>query len=191
MNEENLQNNLSALYTMIERTFGKKIVENEDYARLSESIMEQTHELISESTLKRMFGYVASTHMPRRSTLDVMSRYVGYQGWHAFLRSNEDGSTESNPMLANVLKAKDLVNGQRVVVRWLPDRMCVLRYVGQERFVVEEVRGSKLSVGDEFRCALFIQGAPLYLSDATLKGMRNQQYVCGRVHGVQFNLMKD
>ena len=129
MNEENLQSNLSALYAMIERTFGKEIVENEDYAKLSESIMEQTHELISESTLKRMFGYVASTHIPRRSTLDVMSRYVGYQDWHAFLHSNEDGLTESNPMLANVLKAKDLVNGQRVVVRWLPDRMCVLRYL--------------------------------------------------------------
>lgn len=193
MIENEQQNDLPILYSLIEKTFGKEISENEDYIKLSDCIFAQTHERISESTLKRMFGYVSSDHQPRRSTLDVLSRYVGYKDWHTFLQANDkaNGLVESNLMFAKSLLAKDLIRGERVVVRWQPDRICILRYVGQERFVVEEVRGSKLSVGDTFRCDLFIQGEPLFLSDATIGGVPHQRYVCGKVHGIQFNVKSD
>lgn len=60
-----------------------------DYERLSADIQSKTGELISVSTLKRLFGYLKPGTVPRPSTLSVLSRYVGFSGWSDFCSGEE------------------------------------------------------------------------------------------------------
>lgn len=64
--------------------FGQTLDSPTDYEQLSADIRNKTGELISVSTLKRLFGYLKSGTVPRASTLSILARYVGYAGWSDF-----------------------------------------------------------------------------------------------------------
>lgn len=64
--------------------FGQTLDAPTDYERLSADIQKKTGELISVSTLKRLFGYIKPGTIPRPSTLSVLARYVGSAGWSDF-----------------------------------------------------------------------------------------------------------
>ena len=42
-----------------------------------------------------------------------------------------------------------------VKISWLPDRMCSLRYLGDNRFIVVESQNAKLLPGDTFSTLVF------------------------------------
>lgn len=64
--------------------FGQTLDAPTDYERLSADIQNKTGELISTSTLKRLFGYIKPGTVPRPSTLSALARYVGSAGWSDF-----------------------------------------------------------------------------------------------------------
>ena len=57
----------------------------------------------------------------------------------------------------HVLYTDELCEGDKVLLSWAPNRRCELRYLGENKFVVESVLNSKLMVGDTFVCAQFFQ----------------------------------
>ena len=68
---------LNALLSEVERKYGRRIATSTDFEALSVVIEHEINEMISASTLKRLWGYVSSNPSPRVSTLDILSRYVG------------------------------------------------------------------------------------------------------------------
>ena len=101
-------------------------------------------------------------------------------------------SVESNVVLGERLLAQDLELGEMLRVEWQPNRVCIFKYLGDERFIVEQSVNSKLNVGDEFLCSLFIAGEPLYLSELKMKNMLSPvDYVCGRNNGVHFSVIDE
>ena len=171
----------------MEKVSGRRMQTPQDFDFLAAKILGKTQQRISVSTLKRLYGYVSAEGSLRRTTLDILCQYVGYQSWAAFCVQGEEGrESESNPLLANSLSADMLCEDDRVVVTWLPDRECVFRCTGPHRFVVEKSRGSKLREGDTFVCHLFIKGEPLYLESVVMQGAAPVNYVCGRESGVLF-----
>lgn len=70
----------------VAQKFGHTIESPSDYAQLQLQIEKSTGEAISESTLKRIFGYTATSSSPRRSTLSVLARYLGYPGWSDYVK---------------------------------------------------------------------------------------------------------
>ncbi len=175
----------------MEKVSGRRIQTPQDFDFLAAKILGKTQQSISVSTLKRLYGYVSAEGSLRRTTLDILCQYVGYQSWAAFCVREEEGrASESNPLLAESLSADMLCEDDRIVVTWLPDRECVFRCTGPHHFVVEKSRGSKLSVGDTFACHLFIKGEPLYLESVVMQGAQPVNYVCGRENGVLFFLQE-
>lgn len=59
-----------------------------DFEYLSECIFEKFHEKISPTTLKRLWGYLPESTTPRKSTLDILSMFVGYDNWKDFCKKN-------------------------------------------------------------------------------------------------------
>lgn len=57
---------------------GRKIASPKDFDFLMRQIYGYTQELISVSTLKRMWGYVNSKSNPSKFNLDLLSRMVGF-----------------------------------------------------------------------------------------------------------------
>lgn len=179
------------LCKVLEQVSGRTIQTPQDFDFLSSSIFEKTHQTVSASTLKRIYGYVTSGVSARRSTLDILCQYVGYRDWSTFCRKDEDANNvESNPLLAVSMNADEVCEDDRLVVSWKPNRECVFRCTGYHRFVVEESRNSKLQPGDTFECHLFIKGEPLYLDNVVMQGALPVRYVCGRDNGVLFFLAK-
>ena len=63
-------------------------------------------------------------------------------------------------------------------------RRCAFRYLGDYRFIVEQVENSKLKAGNTFHCGLFILGEPLYLSDFIQSDNPPMAFVVGNKDGL-------
>ena len=55
-----------------------------DCKLISSMVMDKTRQRISETTLKRVYGFAFSKFKPSLFTIDVLSRYCGYTGWEDF-----------------------------------------------------------------------------------------------------------
>lgn len=55
-----------------------------DCYRLALEIKEVTHKSVSETTLKRVFGFASSIHQPSIYTLNTMAQYCGFESWDDF-----------------------------------------------------------------------------------------------------------
>lgn len=79
------QQHIDTLKEIIEQAAGRKIKTPRDFDFLADCIFEKVHEHISPTTLKRMWGYINDAGAaPRKSTLDILARFVDYPDWAAF-----------------------------------------------------------------------------------------------------------
>lgn len=157
-----------------------------DFDLLSEAIFGRMRTLISPTTLKRIWGYIDEPVQPRRSTLDVLARFVGYPDFRRFSEGLATATdVQSDVTLAYSINTSTLARGSRITLRWLPDRRCRVRYLGENRFEVEEAENTKLAIGDTFRCLLMVEGEPLYLDALVHQGQPPVTYIAGRKDGIR------
>ena len=149
---------ISELKQQIEESVQRKMKTSADFTFLSGAIWERIHENISTSTLKRLWGYVDGADATRNSTLEVLSRFLGFKDWDSFLEhiGQDNGSDR---VTKQHIKTDDLKVGDHISVSWKPNRRCTFRYLGDYQFIVEQAENSKLKVGNTFRCGLFILGS--------------------------------
>ena len=139
---------ISQLKKAVEVRFGYVPATPADFGELSISISKMTGERLSPDTLCRIWGYKKGYSSVRQSTVRVLDRYA-----HA----NE----ESDFIHSNAIHADECKKGDRVRIAWLPDRICVLSYLGNYRWRVEETVNGKLQVGNTFSCRTMAQNQPL------------------------------
>jgi hypothetical protein len=96
---------LQKLIDSVEAKFGRKISYQKDCKSLSESIYEHTSQVISPSTLRRVFGFLSTNSNPSRVTLDILSEYCGFHNWDNFRDSISSQSTVE-PIVDLWVKAK-------------------------------------------------------------------------------------
>lgn len=170
----------------VEARLGMRLATPADFETLILRIWEALHENIALSTLERLWGYVDGANNTRLSTLNILSRYVGFCNWDDYtnrLKEGEHGS--SNPFIADGVHTQELQPGQQLEVTWLPNRRCVFRYLGDMRFEVVESANSKLSVGDTFISTFFLTGQPLYIDQLIQSAQPPVSYVAGNNGGLQ------
>lgn len=155
---------ISELKKQIEKTLKRKMQTPNDFIFLSGAIWERTHETMSPTTLKRLWGYVDGADTARNSTLRILSKFLDYEDWEAF-QEHIANDSNSDPILSPHISTAELNVDDRVFVSWKPDRRCTFRYLGDNQFIVEQAENSKLKVGNTFYASLFILGEPLYLTD--------------------------
>lgn len=181
-----MNNNSPEIQELLRRIEGKTNIKPKsptDFNQLSDMIWDQTHETISASTLKRLWGYFIGVKAIRSSTLVILAKYLGFNGWDDFLENlNQDNG--SDPVLSPLVKAEDLSVGDRISVSWKPNRRCTFRYLGNQQFVVETAENSKLKTGNTFSCSVFILGAPLYLTNLVQDDKAPVTFVAGKKDGL-------
>lgn len=166
------------LKKQLEGQLKRKMKTPNDFIFLSGVIWDRTHETISSTTLKRLWGYIDGADETRSSTLDILSKLLGYQDWDDFL-THMDKSSGSNPVISFHIGIDGLKTGDRVYVSWKPDRRCTFRYLGDAKFVVEQAENSKLKAGDTFSATLFILHEPLYLNNLLQNNNQPVPFVVG------------
>ena len=76
---------IGRLREALEQAVGRKLQTPKDFKYLSDCIFDKLHEHISPTTFKRMWGYLTDAGaVPRKSTLDILSRFLDYPDWAAF-----------------------------------------------------------------------------------------------------------
>ena len=180
---------LAYLLTEVENKYGRRIATTTDFESLSVVIEHQTGEMVSSSTLKRLWGYVSLNPTPRIATLDVLSRFLGFKDFKQFCENlKESKAYDSNFFTAQCLIVADLEPGTNVTMGWLPDRLVTLHYKGDFSFDVVMSENSQLKVGDSFELTEIIAGYPLYISRVLRDGEYTPPFVAGRQGGI--NVLK-
>ncbi len=172
------------LLMQVESRFGS-VSHASDFANLSEDIENETSELVSSSTLKRLWGYVDYMSNPRIYTLDVLSRYIGYQDFgHFCAEIHNDPQFVSGFLTGECLSADSLLEGEKIRVGWDPNRIVVLKYLGNNRFEVVSVQNASLLKGDRFVLPAIVKGFPMYIPHIERDGKTTPMYVAGYRSGI-------
>ena len=180
---------LAYLLTEVEKKYGRRIATTTDFESLSVVIEHQIGELISASTLKRLWGYVTLNPTPRLATLDVLSRYIGHKNFKVFCESLKDTQMFTSTFFTSKCQTvAELPQGAKVTLGWAPNRLVVLEYLGAFQFEVKSSKNSQLLPGDRFELSEIIVGYPLYISRILRDGKYTPSYVAGQIDGI--NLLK-
>ena len=81
-----MNNDYQQLLRAVEQALGRSLISASDFEYLADQLFEKTHEHLSTSTLMRLWGYTERVK-PRKSTLDVLARFLGYNDSPAFFKT--------------------------------------------------------------------------------------------------------
>jgi len=167
------------------KSFGTRVPVDSfsDFKGLCADIEEKTHEHVSDSTLKRIWGYVALRPKPRTSTLNILSQYAGRKNFNELCEEVLDSSTFFS---SRTVTYKEFADGAIVNVGWHPDRRVCFEHVSGATFRVIDGGTSKLRKGDTMQITEFVVGQPLYISRIVRDGTRLQSYMAGKKMGILY-----
>lgn len=178
--------NVIRLRQLVENSIPRKIKTPSDFTYLSGIIYERCRETISESTLKRIWGYIDGYDTVRFHTLSILARFVGYNDWDDFVNSNsEDSADYSDEILQRCIHSGNLKVGERVYFSWKPDRECIAEYLGDNTYRVLDCINSKLQKDNTFMTLFFIEGQSLYVDNLTADGLTFAMFVAGKNGGLK------
>ena len=180
---ENLRNE-------IEVAIHRHLATPKDFEALREMIFLRLHILVSATTLKRIWGYIDDSVSTRRSTLDILARYIGYADFDAYENGTVGDIAESpsSPIMARRIDVDEqLQPGDMIRLTWQPGRICDVEYRGDRVFCVVASQCTRLKAGDTFKCSLMIEDEPLYIDMlVTADSVTPTAYVCGKKSGIHF-----
>lgn len=179
------------LITDIETAMKRRLTTPRDFELLHDRIFARLNENLSATTLMRLWGYIDEPVTPRRSTLNILARFLGYRDFDDYSAKSAKADKESDPVMSRrVNVASDLRPGDCLLLTWLPDRECHMEYLGHLNFRVTDSLNTRLQPGDTFQCGIIIENEPLYLDNLRQNRFEAPAYVCGKKNGVRFELLK-
>lgn len=185
---EYLKEDIDRLKASVEHFVGREIKRARDFVFLERQVECYTSVKISQSTLKRLWGYVSCGSNTSPYVLDTLATMLGYTSWTDFENRSLD-SESSCRIVRRRLKSSALSLGDKIELMWSPFRVLVAVYNGNDMFVVEQAQNSKLIAGDTFHCSCMIEGEPLYLTNVSHPGIEACDYVCGKLGGVKWRVI--
>ena len=181
---------LAALREEIESSTGS-MQSHSGFVILSDLIKLKCKEHISISTLERIWGYsTRNASNVSVGTLDVLSRFVEAKDWEGFCnRLCENGKMESELFSSDdAIDCSTLATGTRLRLAWMPDRVCEVEYLGNNRFIATRTENSSIKPGDSFSCLQIQKGRELYMDYFAHSGESgtdsNVRYVVGQINGL-------
>ena len=188
MNFESNIPQIIALRKCVELRFGKALTVHNDFVMLVENIEKCLHEHISETTLERVWNYsTRGNSTVSLRTLDVLSKYCKECSWLDFckLLDSEKG-VESELFNIESVNISNLSIGQRIRIGWLPNRLCIIRYLGNNRFIAEHCENSSMKEGATFSCLQLSLGKEAFLTDFKQKDsdVSGKSYAIGLRNGL-------
>lgn len=164
MNFESNLPQIVALRNSVEVRFGRPLSIHNDFLLLVADIEDSLNEHISETTLERVWNYsTRGYNTVSLRTLNVLSRYCTNCEWLEYCDMLKAG--ESAFFNVETVISANLTPGQRLRIGWLPNRLCVIRYLGENRFVAEHCENSTMKEGASFSCLQFTLGKEAVLAD--------------------------
>ena len=122
---------------------GLGMTRSADFDVLSQAIRDRTNENLGVNTLKRLFGFKTDKVVPRLSTMDIIAQYLGSNDYESLIKELGEDADISIFTPIDCLEIQDLERGTQVRMSYDPNRVLFLTYIGDFKFIVNEVDGSK------------------------------------------------
>ena len=172
----------------VEKIVGK-ICGHNKFIELTSLIEEKCKEHVSITTLERLWGYsTRNANNISERILDIIAKFVDAKDWHHFChtpRNNKESELFRNDGVINCSK---LEKGTKLRLGWMPDRICEIEYLGNNRFIATRTENTSIKQGDSFSCLLIQKGRELYMDYFTHSGETvndsNARYVVGQINGL-------
>lgn len=169
---------------MILEKFNAPLTYPQQCEALAMAIQEATGQTLGTTTLKRMLGFVNGPASPRPSSLDIIAQYVGYPDYNMLAKDLGEDVDISDFRVVESIDSADLEVGEQIQITYQPNRLLVLSYIGDNKYVVNESRGSKLLKGDKLIIAGFYVGFELLVSDVERGGSHLGSYQAAKQGGL-------
>ncbi|MCM1293478.1 MAG: hypothetical protein NC111_04825 [Bacteroides sp.] len=169
---------------LIKDKFKVEIQYSQQCEALAMAIQEETGQTLSTTTLKRMLGFVNGPAQSRPSSLDILAQYLGYPDYKLLAQDLGENTEISEFRLVENITSDDLMEGEQIQVTYHPNRVLVLSYIGQNLYLVNESRGSKLQKGDKLLISGFYVGFELLISDVERGKQHLGSYVAAKQGGL-------
>ena len=176
---------LIILKKKIEEKFGEKVYYSRQCEALSEAIFEAIGERLSLVTLKRFFGFTTAQVEPRLSTLDILSRYCGYDTFEIAESEIMKSGLISEFRNVERIESSELDPGSVVIVEYKPERILRFRHLDGSLYLVEESINSKLKKGDTVKVDSFTKGFELIASQVLRDANDLGAYISAKQGGIQ------
>lgn len=168
----------------IEKKFATEIKYSGQCDALAQAIMDETKTTIGSTTLKRLLGFAADERRPHVSTLDILARYLGYPNFELLTKDLGEDCDISMFQPAESLNSKDLTSGTQIQITYDPLRLVIMTYIGNNRFVVNESKNSKVKKGDILVIIQMIVGMQFYCLDVIRDNKSLGSYVAAKQNGL-------
>lgn len=191
MTNTELSEEIAMLRNDVERKYGKRIATSTDFARLSKEIAEEKVGYVSQSTLKRIWGYVNDTYSAHRtSTLDNLARYIGFSNFDGYVKTLRDGKANVSGFNSETsLDVSTLSAGAEVELSWHPNRVIVMKYLGDLTFMIISSKKSKLKVGMRVKCLTLVKGQPMLMNVVSENESIACVYIAGKINGISWRIL--
>ena len=114
-----------------------------DFDILAQSIKDKTNESLGVNTLKRLFGYKTEKVVPRLSTMDIIAQYLDCSDFESLIKELGEDADISIFTPVDCIEVLELGKGTQVRIAYDPNRVFFLTYLGDFKFIVNEVEGSR------------------------------------------------
>lgn len=176
---------IKALRKEVEMRVGM-INTHDKLSKLETMIEEKCKEHVSITTLQRLWGYsTRNASKVSERVLDIISRFVDAGSWENFCATRSKDSEIF--CMEGAIDCIRLAIGTRIRLAWLPDRVCEIEYLGNNRFVAVRSENATIKAGDTFRCLQIEKGRELYMDNFTRCGEAESygtRYVVGKNNGL-------
>lgn len=114
------------------KAVGRTITAFSDFDYLSLKLKDKINDPPSISTLKRLWGYVPNSSSFSKSTLNSLSRFLGFNDWDNYIENlMRDSRVESGFLDTNSIVVSNLTIGDRLEITWNPERKILVEYEGK------------------------------------------------------------
>lgn len=169
---------------MILEKFNSPLTYPQQCEALAMAIKEATGQTLGTTTLKRMMGFVSGPASPRPSSLDIIAQYLGYPDYSLLAKDLGEDAEISDFRAVESIDSADLEPGEQIQITYSPNRVLVLTYIGENKYVVNESHGSKILKGDKLMVAGFYVGFELLVSDVERGGRHLGSYQAAKQGGL-------
>ena len=178
-----------ALRNEVEKQVGK-ISGHDKFVKLEALIEDKCKEHVSITTLERIWGYsTRNASFVSERILDIIAKSIDAGSWNNFCTELKSVDNKESELFEgkDVIKSSNLATGSRIRLAWLPDRVCDIEYLGDNRFIAVRTENSTIKPGDTFRCLQIEKGREMFMDSFTRNGEPEDncaRYVVGKTNGL-------
>lgn len=168
----------------IEEKLGMEIKYPQQCEIVAQAIEDTTGQTIGISTIKRMYGFINEERIPRQSTMDIISEFLGYKDYKLMAKDLHEDSDISDFMWMESVEPENLSVGTQLQITYDPKRLLILTYLGDYKFIVNESKRSKLQKGDTLEIHQLVVGHELVVNDVIRDGESKGSYTGAKQGGL-------